>query len=234
VYKRQVFTQNQSINYGGALNIFSGRDISSKETDKKSNITVQSCLFARNRSGHGSSLHIRSDMAVADVLNCTFALDSLNLKNSGVLSMFLCNNVSSANILNNLFYGNVTKSGNHWSHNTREVIIDNDCEDLQSIEPSDGIGARVNFSNNILHRDSVYIINTVSRNKSFNVDPLLNDSLRLSANSPGIDAGTPSAHAIMDPGKDCGGNDRSIDGNNDGKAVVDIGAFEYKPNKRSK
>ena len=227
---RNIFTGNRSINYGGAANIFSGRDISTNETDKKSNITVQSCLFARNRSGHGSSLHIRSDMAAAAILNCTFALDSVNLKNTGVLSMFLCNNISSADLLNNLFFGSVAKNGNRWSPVTTEVVINNDCSDLQSIDPSDGIGAEVNFSHNILHRDSVYIGNSVSRNKTLNADPLLDDSLRLTATSPAIDAGTPSAHAL-NPGKDCAGNDRSIDGDKDGNAVVDIGAYEYKPKK---
>ena len=227
---RNVFTDNRATNYGGAANIRSGVDRRT-ETDKKTNIVVQSCLFSGNRSAFGSSLHIRSDMATADILNCTFAMDSVNRKNAGVISMCLCNNISSANIVNNIFYGNVTKNGSQWSHSTKEVVIDNDCSDLRSVEPSDGIGAEVNFSHNILHSDSVYIENTVSRNKTLNVDPLLSDSLRLTANSPGIDAGTPAAHPA-EPGKDCAGNDRRIDGDNDGKAVVDIGAFEYKPKKR--
>jgi hypothetical protein len=224
---RNVFTHNWAINYGGAANIYSGVDRNT-ETDKKSNIIVQSCLFSHNRAAFGSSLHIRSDKGAADILNCTFAMDSVYRKNTGVVSMCLCNNVSSANLVNNLFYDNVTKNGSHWSHNTCEVFINNDCSDLRSVEPSDGIGAEVNFLCNILHSDSVFIENTVSRRKTFNVAPLLNDSLRLTANSPGIDAGSSSAHP-MDPGKDCAGNDRSIDGDNDGKSVVDIGAFEYKP-----
>jgi len=227
---RNVFTHNRAINYGGAANIYSGVDRNT-ETDKKSNIIVKSCLFACNRAALGSSLHIRSDMAQADILNCTFAKDSVYRKNTGVVSMCLCNNISSANLVNNLFYDNVTKNGSHWSHNTREVFINNDCSDLRSAKPSDGIGAEVNFLCNILHSDSVFIETTVSRRKTFNVAPLLNDSLRLTANSPGIDAGSSSAHP-MDPGKDCAGKDRSIDGDNDGKAVVDIGAFEYKPKKR--
>jgi parallel beta-helix repeat protein len=225
---RNVFTGNRSTNYGGAAKIFSGVDINS-EKDKKSNIVVKSCLFASNRSAFGSSLHIRSDMAAVDIHNCTFAMDSVSIRNGGVLSMCLCNNISSANLLNNLFFGNVTKNGSHWSHNNKEVVINNDCSDLRSIEPSDGIGAEVNFSHNILHSDSVYIKTTVSRSKNLNVDPLLDDSFRLTANSPGIDAGTPSAHPRLDPGKDCAGKDRSIDGDNDGTAVVDIGAFEFDP-----
>jgi hypothetical protein len=225
---RNLFTGNRATNYGGAANIRSGVDINS-ETDKKSNIIVKSCLFAGNRSAFGSSIHIRSDMAQADILNCTFTMDSLNIKNGGVLSMCLCNNISSANLVNNLFYGNVTKNGGRWSQINKEVVINNDCSDLRSTEPSDGIGAQVNFLCNILHNDSVYIENTVSRRKTLNVDPLLDDRFRLTANSPGIDAGSSSAHPKLDPGKDCAGKNRSIDGDNDGNAVVDIGAFEFDP-----
>lgn len=225
---RNVFTHNRAVNYGGAANIYSGVDRNT-ETDKNSNIIVKSCLFAHNRSAFGSSLHIRSDMGATDIHNCTFALDSVNRKNGGVLSMCLCNNLSSANLLNNLFFGNVTKNGSHWSLNTKEVVINNDCSDLRSVDPSDGIGAEVNFSHNIFHSFSVSIENTVSENKTLNVDPLLYDKFRLTANSPAIDAGTPAAHAVMDPGKDCAGNNRSIDGDKDGTAVVDIGAFEFDP-----
>jgi len=224
---RNVFTDNRATNYGGAAKIQSGVDRNT-ETDKKSNIIVQSCLFAGNRAAFGSSLHIRSDMAAADILNCTFALDSVNRKKAGVLSMCLCNNISSANLVNNLFYGNVTKNGSHWSHNTKEVVINNDCSDLRSIKPSDDIGAEVNFLCNILHSYSVSIENTVSNRKTLNVDPLLNDKFRLTANSPGIDAGSPSAHPLK-PGKDCAGKGRSIDGDKDGKDIVDIGAFEFDP-----
>jgi hypothetical protein len=225
---RNVFTGNRATNYGGAAKIWSGVDRNT-ETDKKSKIVVQSCLFARNRAAFGSSLHIRTDMAAADILNCTFAMDSVYRKNAGVFSMCLCNNISSANLVNNLFDGNVTKNGSRWSHKTREVVINNDCSDLQSVEPSDGIGAEVNFLCNILHSDSVYIGNTVSRRKTLNIDPLLNDKFKLTANSPAIDAGSSSAHPKLDPGKDCAGKDRSIDGDKDGKKVVDIGAFEFDP-----
>ena len=227
---RNVFTGNRSINYGGAANIYSGVDLNT-ETDRKSNIIVKSCLFAHNRSAFGSSLHIRSDMGSTDIHNCTFAMDSVFRKNAGVVSMCLCNNVASANLLNNLFFGNVTKNGSNWSHNTKEVVINNDCSDLRSKDPSDNIGAQVNFSHNIIHNDSVLIENTVSRKKTLNVDPMLDDSFRLTANSPGIDAGTTAAHGKIDEGKDCAGNDRSIDGDNDGIPVVDIGAYEYVPHR---
>jgi hypothetical protein len=47
----------------------------------------------------------------------------------------------------------------------------------------------------------------------------------LKASSPCIDAGTNDAPAL--PYTDFEGNDRIIDGNGDGNAIVDMGAYEY-------
>ncbi|MBD3421256.1 MAG: hypothetical protein GF398_14165 [Chitinivibrionales bacterium] len=226
---RNVFTDNQADNYGGAANLFSGVDVSSGQKDGGSNIVVQSCLFARNKAAFGSSLHVRADKASADVLNCTFARDSVVIKGAGVLSMFLCNNSASATLVNNLFQGNVTKNGPLWSLVTKDVVVDNDHQDLWSVDTTDGTGAAVDFSHNVLHRDSVTVDSAASWSHTFDVDPLIDDSCRLTENSPAIDAGSPAAHAVADPGKDCSDNDRSIDGDKDGHAVVDIGAFEFDP-----
>lgn len=226
---RNVFAGNRAHAYGGGAHLFAGKDIGTNVNDSKSKIIVQSCLFARNRASFGSSLHVRADKAATEILNCTFAYDSVNNKGAGVLSMFLCNNSSSASLMNNLFWGNVTKNGPLWSLVTTEAVIDNDHQDLRSVDTADGTGAEVAFSHNVLHRDSVTIDSAASRSHPFDVDPLIDDSCRLTPGSPAIDAGTPAAHAIADPGKDCGGNDRSIDGDGDGNAVVDIGAFEFDP-----
>lgn len=62
------------------------------------------------------------------------------------------------------------------------------------------------------------------------VDPLVEDYLsdiyRLQEGSPCIDAGTNSAEGL--PETDFEGNPRIIDGDNDGTATVDMGAYEYK------
>jgi hypothetical protein len=226
---RNVFAANRAHAHGGGAYLFSGKDIGTNVNDSESQIVVQSCLFARNRATFGSSLHVRADKAVTELLNCTFAYDSVNNKGGGILSLFLCNNAASASLMNNLFWGNVTKNGPLWSLVTTEAVIDNDHQDLRSVDTADGTGAEVTISHNVLHRGSVTIDSAASRDHPFDVDPLIDDSCRLTPGSPAIDAGSPAAHAIADPGKDCGGNERSIDGDEDGKAVVDIGAFEFDP-----
>jgi hypothetical protein len=64
-----------------------------------------------------------------------------------------------------------------------------------------------------------------------NVDPQFVDKptgdLRLVGGSPLIDAGDPAALALDEPATDSGGNARVVDGNGDGTARRDIGAFEY-------
>ena len=55
-----------------------------------------------------------------------------------------------------------------------------------------------------------------------NEDPALNDDYTLSESSPCIDAGNPRDFLAVD----LTGNPRPVDGDNDGKAFTDIGAFE--------
>ena len=76
-------------------------------------------------------------------------------------------------------------------------------------------------------KESVNISNTVEVKNQLNVDPLLDTNFKLKSNSPAIDAGTSFGHGIFDA-KDFEGKSRVIDGNDDGEAVVDIGAIEYK------
>jgi hypothetical protein len=62
----------------------------------------------------------------------------------------------------------------------------------------------------------------ISANPSF-VNRL--SDFRLRADSPAIDAGTNSAPLL--PRKDLSGQPRIVDGNNDGTAVIDMGAYEF-------
>jgi len=63
-------------------------------------------------------------------------------------------------------------------------------------------------------------------NGNISVDPQL-VSKKLSAGSPAIDAGTNSAPNL--PAKDLAGKPRIVEGDNDGIAVIDMGAYEYQP-----
>jgi hypothetical protein len=65
-------------------------------------------------------------------------------------------------------------------------------------------------------------------NGNISVDPqFVSKNAKLSPGSPAIDAGTNSAPNL--PGKDRASKPRVVDGNNDGIATVDLGAYEYQP-----
>lgn len=73
--------------------------------------------------------------------------------------------------------------------------------------------------------DYVVLANQTGLNGNVSVEPDLLPNFRLSNGSPAIDAGTtPGA-----PGNDFDGFPRPTDGNGDGLALHDIGAFEYQP-----
>ncbi len=69
----------------------------------------------------------------------------------------------------------------------------------------------------------------IGLNGNVSVDPLFvdpeNGDYRLQADSPVIDAGDNEASDL--PDTDFDGNDRVVDGDGDGEAVVDMGAFEF-------
>ena len=65
---------------------------------------------------------------------------------------------------------------------------------------------------------------------NISADPLFIDpsgNFRLQSNSPAVDAGNNSASGL--PSTDLDGNPRIVDGNGDGIAVVDMGAYELQP-----
>ena len=65
-------------------------------------------------------------------------------------------------------------------------------------------------------------------NGNISVDPhFVAKKWKLSAGSPAIDAGTNSAPNLA--AKDLAGKPRIVDGNNDGIATIDLGAYEYQP-----
>ena len=65
---------------------------------------------------------------------------------------------------------------------------------------------------------------------NLSLDPLFIDpagNFRLQSSSPAVDAGSNSAPGL--PPTDLDGNPRVVDGNGDGNAVVDLGAYELQP-----
>jgi hypothetical protein len=102
---------------------------------------------------------------------------------------------------------------------------------------TEGISGRLEFDNNCIRNGLSGIYNMSPLNEivwhdnNLALDPQFVGSgshpYRLSAASPLIDIGLQPA--LFEPSYDAGGNERVWDGDGDGSAVIDLGAYEYQP-----
>lgn len=118
----------------------------------------------------------------------------------------ICNSSSSSVITNNLLTGEVGIRNYHSS----PTITYNDIW----VKDTDIINDLSSFPT---------VANNISADPIF-VDPKIGD-YHLQVGSPCIDAGTNAAPGL--PGFDFDGNIRALDGDGDGMAIVDMGAYEY-------
>jgi hypothetical protein len=122
-----------------------------------------------------------------------------------------------ADIYNNIILNNSADSG-------ADLFINNDID-------GDFLPSTVNLYNNAFDQSSVgtYIKRpfTIDYSNLDKLDPMFvgEGNYHLKADSPCIDKGTNNAPSI--PDKDFDGDQRIIDGDNVGNAIVDIGADEY-------
>jgi len=221
---------SQSLHFGGGI------------YNDKSSIAVRNCIFRLNSAEYGGGMINYEGSAL--VTNCTFRLNSaeygggmFNYKGSALVTncIFIdnsasegggiCNYDSGQRVINCTFVNNsadfggavYARSSYPESSFVNCVLADNGNEpfDVPNISCfsycafgfSWEDGCRESFSNNIICSDL-----------------MLDEDFRLQADSPCIDAGDNSA---VTQGTDLGGNARIVDGDGDGEAVVDMGAYEY-------
>ena len=174
-------------------------------------IDIKNSAFYDNYQGTAN--HMAMARSLNDTLfisNCTFA------GNSGGSTVIA---VQGTNVLtNNIFYN---------PDNATQIMIPNNT--------SSGIYSPTTLINNNILGGTGAVYNATTANPliwgpgNSSDDPLfVNEGNRpylLSALSPLIDMGLQPA--LIEPTLDAAGNERYIDGNSDGLAVIDIGAYEY-------
>ncbi len=184
--------------------------------------TVANCRFNSNSANSGGAVYAQD--ATVSFSNCSFT------NNSASLGGALYNENSLATIGSCSFTGNTASSGGGaiGNNNTGTVTI------VNSILWGDKHGGTANEIDNAggtITATYSDVEGGYAGTGNLDSDPLFIDAasgtLNLRRTSPCIDHGTPSGTGLA--GKDLDGNTRVVDGNSDGSAIVDMGAFEYNP-----
>lgn len=230
-----LFKENSNNANGGGLTIITGGNKfvpglnnKVKISDSKGFIGVYNNIFSKNSCpGNGGALYVETQEGKIEILNNTIVenrtLDLPNCNHAAGICLKTIMNDATAVFYNNIIWNN--KCENKLGI---DLMIDNDPDvSLTGLLTPDGIGAKIYVSNNIIRTYDVKISKDVQIKNIINADPLLDSNFKLKANSPAIDAGTSLAHGIFGA-KDFSGEDRVVDGNDDGKKEVDLGALEYK------
>ena len=216
-----VFTGNRSSDTGGAICC-----------ETFSNPTIIGCVFSGNSAYFGGAVYCYSSSPT--ITNCLFRGNSADWY-GGALR---CYSYSSPTVTNCTFSGNSADDGGAvacytfsnptlnnsilWSNSASfsgdEVYIydiDSSCTLNHCCVDNTGYGGQ---TGNITENDCIH------QNPQF-VDAA-NDDYHLKSNSPCIDGGD-NTSVPAGVTTDLDGNQRIVDGNNDGTATVDIGAYEY-------
>ncbi len=190
----------------------------------KGNIILTNSFFSFNESNiYGGGIWIDPDGSTAYIINNSFYKNTANYKGGAIhIQLDGIWGSDNLNLYNNIFWSNEASEGG-------DVYIDVENSNFQNIYNND-------FSCNDFSGDSGCLVLTdtnrgYSHADNISADPLFVNSdagnLHITENSPCIDTGDNNAPEL--PEKDTDGDDRIIDGNNDGNSVVDIGADEFKP-----
>jgi hypothetical protein len=167
--------------------------------------TVTNCIFSSNLASSGSGGGMYNYYSSPAVTNCIFSANSATSSGGG---MYNYDNSSPA-ITGNIFVSNTASTGGGiWAGDGSYPIAD--YNDVWNNSPNDYSGCSA--GPNDMSQDPLFAQPAVG-------------NYHLQPGSPCIDAGT----NVGAPIEDIEGNHRPIDGDEDGTATTDMGAYEYVP-----
>ena len=168
-------------------------------------LALTNCTFSGNNAISEGGVIICWEAGSLAITNCTFTGNSA-ARYAGVASCYK----GSMTFNNCILWGNSASLGGDEIHvgSGDTVTLNYCCADSGGYSGS----GTIDDSNNCIHSDPQFV-------------DAANGDYHLKSTSPCIDAGD-NSYVPSGVDKDLDGNQRIVDGNNDGTATVDIGAYE--------
>jgi len=197
-----AFSGNGGYKYGGAIYC------------DGSSPSVTNCIFSGNSANDDGGAIYCTNFSSPTLNNCSFSGNSVWLLGGAIY----CYN-SSPTLNNCILWGNTAGSGGNEIYikdSDSSCTLNYCCVDNTGYGFGSGVPTTtIDDSNNCIH-DNPQFVNAAG------------GDYHLKDTSPCIDAGD---NSLVPSGvtTDLDGNQRVVDGDNDGTATVDIGAYEYQP-----